>query len=78
MLDYMRQIANAAPYLFPKAPQPGSSNFPPVHLRPSTPTDERIQGNLTGAMDLASLSKTDYLSRKERVSFFLFHYYFVE
>ncbi|CAG9538250.1 unnamed protein product [Cercopithifilaria johnstoni] len=66
MLDYMRQIVNATPYLLPKASQ-SSGSFPLSSLQLSSSTDERSQGNLSGAADLAALSKTDYLSRNERL-----------
>lgn len=72
MLDYIRQIANVAPYLFPKTLHSGSGTFPLSSLQPSSSMDERSQSNLPGAADLANLSKTDYLSRNERVSIFFF------
>ncbi|EJD74757.1 CBR-GON-2 protein [Loa loa] len=67
MLDYMRQIANAAPYLFPKVSRQSNNSCPMSSLQSSSSTDERGHGNISGTADLTNLSKTDYLSRKERL-----------
>ncbi|KAM3720978.1 Transient receptor potential channel [Dirofilaria immitis] len=67
MLDYMRQIVNAAPYFFPKVSHPGSSSFPLSSLQPGSPADECSRENSSGPADLTNLSKTDYLSRNERL-----------
>ncbi|VDM93764.1 unnamed protein product, partial [Onchocerca ochengi] len=61
MLDYIRQIVNAAPYFFPKASQPGSSSFPLSSLQPGSPANESSRGNSSGPADLTNLSKNEKL-----------------
>uniref|UniRef100_A0A915PF14 TRPM SLOG domain-containing protein n=1 Tax=Setaria digitata TaxID=48799 RepID=A0A915PF14_9BILA len=65
MLDYMRQIANAAPYLFGKASQQSNNFVVSSVAHPSSPTDDCHQADQSDAMDLGNTAKTDYLSRSE-------------
>ncbi|KAK6107091.1 Ion transport family protein [Brugia pahangi] len=67
MLDYMRQIVNAQPYLIQKVSEPDSGSFSLSSTQPSSSTDEHNQANLSHTTDLANLSNTDYLSKKERL-----------